>query len=47
MKLKIISHPISNQLEDMINRFIEGKEIVSISFTNSEIRFYAYILYKE
>ncbi len=47
MKLKIMSHPLSERLEEMINRFIKGIEIVSISFSSDGGRFYAYILYKE
>ena len=47
MKLKVIAHPMSKQLEEMINRFIEGREIVSLSVTGDGSRFYAYILYKE
>lgn len=47
MKLKIISNPMYERLEESVNRFIKDLEIVSISFTSDDCRFYAYILYKE
>lgn len=47
MKLKIIFASITEMLEEKVNYFIKGLDVVNISFSTSSGGFYAYILYKE
>lgn len=47
IKLKFISHPLLGGLEESVNRFVEGKDVVDITFQNDGSRFYAFIVYKE
>lgn len=46
-KCKKIECVYTSDLEVVINRFIEDKEVISISVTSDNHRVYAFIIYKE